>query len=62
MQHISKLLESYRLPLDQLIEKYKALTPSEVQTLSAWQRSSYREVMKFADKPILELDNEIKGK
>jgi hypothetical protein len=47
MQHVSKLLENYKLSLDQLIEKYKALTPSEVQTLSAWQRSSYREVMKF---------------
>ena len=57
MQHISKILENYSSPLRSLVDKYENLEESDLEKMTAWERSNYREFMKFTNKPILEIGN-----
>ena len=50
MENMSKLLADYRKPLQELIERQDRLDVEQLQQLTAWQRSTYREVLKFKDK------------
>jgi hypothetical protein len=47
MQHISKILENYSAPLRSLVDNWKNLEEIDLEKMTAWERSSYREVMKF---------------
>lgn len=50
MQHITKILKNYTAPLKELVDKYEATTEKDLEKMTAWERSSYREIMKFANK------------
>ena len=50
MQHISELLEEYRTPFKELLTKYNAILEKDVKNMTAWERSTYREIIKYAKK------------
>lgn len=50
MEHIKDLLTCYRTPLQELIKRQEQLDTKQLEELTAWQRSVYREVLKFRNK------------
>lgn len=50
MQQITKILKTYATPLNELVVKQATISEKELEKMTAWQRSSYREIMKFATK------------
>ena len=51
-------MQTHKQHLQQLIERYKTKTPAELESMTAWQRSSYRETMKYAKQEQEQLDLE----
>lgn len=50
MQHISKILEKHKTPFKELVTKYASLVEKDLEKMTAWERSTYREIMKYATK------------
>lgn len=50
MQHISKILEKHKTPFKELVTKHASLVEKDLEKMTAWERSTYREIMKYATK------------
>jgi len=42
--------KNLKTPLQELIDIYKSKTKEDLNNMTAWQRSTYREVMKYENK------------